>query len=1428
MEDRHSDIHRESREEGLDEDSAESEGVVEIESAAEEEGREPKVRTRIKGPTKKEREEHEATHIPFRVWCRHCVRGRGRNSHHKKAEGEDKDVGEQRVPKISMDYHFMSKDDESAQKNPILTMVDEKTGAVYARAVGHKGIGDNNERQWVIESIVDELETWGYRGEEIIMKVDQEKAITAVRRAVSELRAGKTIPESPPKGESAANGRIEEAGKRIREYVRTLVDQIEYNAKMSVKSEDVIMQWAVRWAAMLINRYVVREDGKTTHERIKGRKCKDVVLPFGESIWYKQLKTSKTADKKAECDWKEGVWLGQCQRSNEMLVGTAAGVVRAWALKRKVDEERWNAEEIANMKGTPQQPVPGKVGTYIPITVRIDREDDVEPLEVQAPRQEDAPRRMQLRKRHFEKHEYTEGCEGCRRRKSGMGQRPHTRECRRRMEEAMKTGDEKDKQWVERARQREDDFLAEHGPKDVPEVVEMNAEEPDQGAEESRREEPQGQEEDGRERRKAEDEGEDEGEERRKAKKQRKEERRKHRDEKRKRKEQGDKMEDETEDRTKKKGKQTLDGEEYDQVGGSASSGDVQEKTDTQESPETRMSGVESTVEDDEGEQKMLMKIMSQVIRGVDISEIYSPERIAAEARKFGLIAGLSMDLLTGWDFEKKEDRSKAEEHQEKEKPLLLVGSPMCTMFSKLQRLSAWTDEKEEKLMKSIRHIQWCCEMYRRQMQDGRVFLHEHPEGATSWQLPCMKRLMKTEGVFRVVVDQCMFGQTVKDRRGKVEGLARKKTVFLTNSWWIALELARRCDGSHEHIHLMGGRAAQTAKYPPELCRAVCRGLMKEKSDRTMGIRAISITDTVKRGTQVPDTNEHHDEKEAMQERENVKAMSESEAWDDVSGVKLDPVKVKEARREEIGYFKKKGVYVKITRKEAQEKGYKIVKVRWIDINKGDEKHPVYRSRLVAKEFKDDNGQDDNLFAGTPPLEALKMIMSDAATSRAGRTGVRSVLIADVSRAFFEAKARRKLCVELVDEDKTEDDKAEDKVGLLELSMYGTRDAATNWQEEVAKEMRGWGFRRGRYNPCMYWHRERGIKVLIHGDDFVATETREQLEWLKGKLSKRFEIKATMVGGGIDEEKEGRVLNRIIRRTEQGWEYEADQRHAEILVEALKLKGANSVTTPGEEEKEWEVEENGQELSGEDATRFRALAARANYLALDRPDIQFPVKEVCRGMAKPTVGHMKKLKRIGRYLVGRPRVVTKYEWRGEEREVEVYGDSNWAGCKTTGKSTSGGVAMIGGQVLKSWSHTQKTVALSSAEAELTALVKATCEGIGIAAMWADWGIPMRVIVFADANAALGIVKRKGAGKLRHVNIGMLWVQDKMANEEIDYRKVDGAFNPGDLMTKNNAIKILDDHMKIMKMEFKTGRAEKSSELSRGINSFILLQRFIVV
>ena len=104
------------------------------------------------------------------------------------------------------------------------------------------------------------------------------------------------------------------------------------------------------------------------------------------------------------------------------------------------------------------------------------------------------------------------------------------------------------------------------------------------------------------------------------------------------------------------------------------------------------------------------------------------------------------------------------------------------------------------------------------------------------------------------------------------------------------------------------------------------------------------------------------------------------------------------------------------------------------------------------------------------------------------------------------------------------------------------------------------------------------------------------------------------------------------------------------------------------------------------------------------------------------------------------------------------------------------------------------VTLSSAEAELMALVRASCEGIGMAQLSQGWGFPVMIGVYVDSNAALAVTARRGVGKLRHVRIGDLWVQEAAANGDVSYRRVPGNTNPADLLTKHLLHPLMHAHV----------------------------------
>merc|ERR1712051_420417 len=154
------------------------------------------------------------------------------------------------------------------------------------------------------------------------------------------------------------------------------------------------------------------------------------------------------------------------------------------------------------------------------------------------------------------------------------------------------------------------------------------------------------------------------------------------------------------------------------------------------------------------------------------------------------------------------------------------------------------------------------------------------------------------------------------------------------------------------------------------------------------------------------------------------------------------------------------------------------------------------------------------------------------------------------------------------------------------------------------------GYVQGRYNASVYYNPATEVKVIVHGDDVVAVGDREKVKELKQQIAHRFTVKDKVVGMRTDlgEVTETRILNRIIRVNSEGWEYEADQRHADMVIKELGLSKAKVTKTPGEDEPGWKMADGERKLDRNLVTKFRALAARLNYLALDRTDIQYAVK----------------------------------------------------------------------------------------------------------------------------------------------------------------------------------------------------------------------------
>ena len=722
-----------------------------------------------------------------------------------------------------------------------------------------------------------------------------------------------------------------------------------------------------------------------------------------------------------------------------------------------------------------------------------------------------------------------------------------------------------------------------------------------------------------------------------------------------------------------------------------------------------------------------------------------------------------------------------------------------------------------------------------------------------------MDAIERTTKAVKITTDMTYVDMTTMSEKS---GPSTKIPVnFTTNCCFLATEMRQECRRRTRarswlrHAPRIGSRTRVCQIYPDSLCSAIRKGARRRNQAHEKGLHLLgsidsSEADAARRGvaTMMKELNMvnavESSESNMVPPEETVEATwanyinDEAEYVDNVTGYKLITSEVDKARATEMTYIRKMNLWTVVPKEDCYKAtGHAPIKGRWVDIHKGDDNNRRYRSRYVAKEFRRGGSTTTaEVFAATPPLEALRILLSMAATRPAGHANkeMHKVMVMDVSRAYFYAPAIRPLYVELPAEEGVDTSMF---CAKLKYSLPGTRDAAHNWAKAYGSHLKSLGFSQGRANPCLYFHAGRQLRLLVHGDDYMVTGGGKDLRWLRKEVGKKFEVKASILGPEEDEVEEVTILGRVVRWTDQGLEYEADPRHAEIIVNELSLKGANGVGTPGTKLPDTPNDET--PLSPIDTTSYRAISARINYLAQDRFDLGYSAKECARHMSQPCVKHKLQLKRVGRYLIRRPRVVVRFPWQDSIEDVTGhasknwpmeqlcgYTDSDWAGCPKSRRSTSAGVIMLGQHTVKAWSRTQALVALSSAEAELYATVKASAESIGIQAILKDWGVNARADILGDASACLALIHRRGLGKARHIDTKFLWVQDKAASNELRFRKVLGKDNPADLLTKYLDQDSIERHMNYVNCFFVEGRASSAPQVcSEGV-SLAGMQRIV--
>ena len=415
------------------------------ESDEEEAGvRNAKVKRGPKEPTEKEIVEHNATHVPYRSWCPHCVAAAGKATPHSTTTT---DTDEKCVPCLHTDYWFM-RDGPGTEATPVIVLRDDDTKAYGAHVVTVKGSVD-----WVAEKIHDDIEKMGHFGK-ITLKSDQEPALKDLVLEVQKVRAGhdrETLLEESKVYDSQSNGTAERAVQSIECIVRTHKLALERKINKKIPSKHPIMSWLVEHGADVLNKYHVNKSGRTAYEMIRGKPYNGEMFEFGRRVFHRY--PGKTQGGSMKERWGTGIFLGKLWKSDECMIFNEDGnLVKTRSIKLMTQEESWVADEVEKVSVSRWK---AQFATATPLEEKED-EDGEEPVArtVQA-------RDFSITKQLIEVHGYSEDCGRCRalgRGKSAAGTH-HTKACRERFRKLVLESD--DHAAVDRATHRQNQFIAE-------------------------------------------------------------------------------------------------------------------------------------------------------------------------------------------------------------------------------------------------------------------------------------------------------------------------------------------------------------------------------------------------------------------------------------------------------------------------------------------------------------------------------------------------------------------------------------------------------------------------------------------------------------------------------------------------------------------------------------------------------------------------------------------------------------------------------------------------------------------------------------------------------------------------------------------------------------------------------------------------------
>lgn len=421
-----------------------------------------------------------------------------------------------------------------------------------------------------------------------------------------------------------------------------------------------------------------------------------------------------------------------------------------------------------------------------------------------------------------------------------------------------------------------------------------------------------------------------------------------------------------------------------------------------------------------------------------------------------------------------------------------------------------------------------------------------------------------------------------------------------------------------------------------------------------------------------------------------------------------------------------------------------------------------YKARLVVRGFTQEYGVDYyETFSPVVRYTSVRTIMAVAANEDLNMAQF------DVTTAFLYGDLAEEIYMKqpIGYEDGTS------KVCLLKKSLYGLKQASRNWNAKFTEFLKSYKLEASSADPCVFTGSgERRIILGIFIDDGIVAATHEEdITNLMNYLTKEFKIRVMAANCFVGLE---------IDRRQNGSIHLSQKAYTRKILDKFRMLDAKCLATPAE----------GTVVVSSKLAKnypFREAVGSLMYLAVGtRPDISFAVGKASRSLNQPTEADVTAVKRIFKYLCGTTVYGIIYE-KIPKYSLECYSDSDYAGCPTTRRSTSGFVSNLGSGAISWCSQLQKCVVTSSTEAEYVAASQSVKEIIWLRRLISDLHIGYdSVYLRMDNQSAIRLVENSENHKrTKHVDIKNHFIREKFREGLFELTYVPTDDQVADVLTK---------------------------------------------